>query len=230
MRTLLAKPAVPDRAIACVAAQQINFFVVNLPRQMRKREISKSRRFKPLETTRLRLVLPGSHDAPRLLQYYKDNKQHLAPWEPLRSDEFYRKPFWVAETAKVKDDFLNDRSLRLALLDRFDPDGPILGQCSLNNIVRGSFQACHLGYSLHYQAEGKGLMCEALTAVIAHAFNDLRLHRIMANYIPTNERSARVLQRLGFVVEGYARDYLFLAGKWQDHVLTSLINPSWSIE
>jgi ribosomal-protein-alanine N-acetyltransferase len=52
----------------------------------------------------------------------------------------------------------------------------------------------------------------------------------MANYIPCNERSARVLKRLGFEVEGYARDYLFLAGNWQDHVLTSLINPSWRVD
>ena len=35
------------------------------------------------------------------------------------------------------------------------------------------------------------------------------------------------LKKIGFTVEGYARDYLFLNGKWQDHVLTSLINPSF---
>lgn len=38
-------------------------------------------------------------------------------------------------------------------------------------------------------------------------------------------RAARVLQRLGFTIEGTAKDYLFLAGRWQDHILTSLINP-----
>jgi ribosomal-protein-alanine N-acetyltransferase len=180
-----------------------------------------------LETARLRLVLPEPADASRVVRYYEENREHLAPWEPLRADEYYTEAFWLVEIAKVRDDFLNDRSFRLVLVDKSDPAGSILGQCSLNNIVRGSFQACHLGYSLHHQAEGKGLMFEALTALIAHAFNEMRLHRIMANYMPHNERSAHVLQRLGFVNEGYARDYLFLAGKWQDHVLTSLINPSW---
>jgi ribosomal-protein-alanine N-acetyltransferase len=112
------------------------------------------------------------------------------------------------------------------LLDKFNPDGPILGQVSLRNVIRGAFQACHLGYSLDQQAVGKGLMFEALTTVITYAFDEMSLHRIMANYIPTNDRSGRLLRRLGFVVEGYARDYLFLAGKWQDHVLTSLVKPA----
>jgi ribosomal-protein-alanine N-acetyltransferase len=39
-----------------------------------------------------------------------------------------------------------------------------------------------------------------------------------------NERSGRLLERLGFVREGYARDYLLIAGRWQDHILTSLTN------
>ena len=184
--------------------------------------------FTPLETARLRLVLPDATDASRLLRYYEENKQHFAPWQELRSDEYYTEAFWIAEIARLQEDFLNGRSLRLVLLDKFDAAGSILGQCSLSNIIRGAFQACYLGYSLHHQAVGKGLMSEALTALIAYAFNDLRLHRIMANYMPSNERSARVLQRLGFQVEGYARDYLFLAGRWQDHIMTSLTNPSWS--
>ena len=45
--------------------------------------------------------------------------------------------------------------------------------------------------------------------------------------MPTNERSARLLRRLGFAVEGYARDYLLLDGQWRDHVMTALINRDW---
>lgn len=73
-------------------------------------------------------------------------------------------------------------------------------------------------------------MEEALRAAIRYAFADLRLHRVMANYMPANERSGRVLRRLGFTVEGYARDYLRIAGAWEDHVLTSFTNPDWGSE
>ena len=71
------------------------------------------------------------------------------------------------------------------------------------------------------------LMTEAVAAAIRYAFEDLRLHRVKAAYLPTNERSGRLLRRLGFVVEGYARDYLLIQGRWQDQVLVALINPDW---
>lgn len=70
-------------------------------------------------------------------------------------------------------------------------------------------------------------MAEILAEALSFAFNTLKLHRIMANYVPTNERSARLLKRLGFAIEGYAKDYLYLDGTWKDHVLTSLTNPNW---
>jgi [ribosomal protein S5]-alanine N-acetyltransferase len=70
-------------------------------------------------------------------------------------------------------------------------------------------------------------MREALQAGIRHVFGELNMHRIQANYVPWNRRSGGLLRRLGFSVEGYARDYLYLDGEWQDHVLTSLTNPHW---
>lgn len=182
--------------------------------------------FKSLETPRLRLILPEPADASRIIRYYEENKQHLAPWETSRADEFYTEDFWVAEIRQLREEFANGESLRLCLVDRIDPDGMILGQCALRNIIRGAFHGCYLGYSLHHEAVGKGLMFEALSAVIPFGFNEMGLHRIMANYIPANERSGQLLRGLGFTVEGYARDYLFIAGKWQDHILTSLINPN----
>jgi ribosomal-protein-alanine N-acetyltransferase len=58
-------------------------------------------------------------------------------------------------------------------------------------------------------------------------FEQQKLHRIMANYMPSNKRSARLLQKLGFVIEGHAKKYLLINGQWEDHVLTSLTNENW---
>jgi len=71
-------------------------------------------------------------------------------------------------------------------------------------------------------------MMEALRGTIPVAADRLSLHRIMAGYVPDNARSARLLQRLGFEVEGYARDYLWINGAWRDHVQTALILPDAS--
>ncbi|MDG2718812.1 30S ribosomal protein S5 alanine N-acetyltransferase, partial [Vibrio parahaemolyticus] len=54
--------------------------------------------------------------------------------------------------------------------------------------------------------------------------------RIQAGYMPHNKRSEAVLEHVGFNREGYAKDYLLINGEWQDHVLTSLINPNWQPE
>lgn len=109
--------------------------------------------------------------------------------------------------------------------DASDPNTTIVGWLSFTNIIRSVFQATHLGYKLAEHAQHHGYMTEAARAGIDFAFGTLRIHRIMANYLPHNRRSSAVLGRLGFEREGYAKSYLFINGKWRDHILTSLVNP-----
>jgi len=69
-------------------------------------------------------------------------------------------------------------------------------------------------------------MFEILEGAIHYMFTDQAIHRVMANYIPGNERSEKLLSRLGFEREGLAKSYLQIDGRWRDHVLTSKVNPS----
>jgi ribosomal-protein-alanine N-acetyltransferase len=66
-------------------------------------------------------------------------------------------------------------------------------------------------------------MTEAVRTLIPFAFGTLRLHRLEAACIPTNAASTRLLEKLGFVREGLARQYLCINGLWQDHLLYALI-------
>jgi ribosomal-protein-alanine N-acetyltransferase len=70
-------------------------------------------------------------------------------------------------------------------------------------------------------------MSRALKLAVRYMFSIQNIHRIMASYMPRNQRSEAVLNRLGFKREGFAKDYLLIDGKWEDHNLTSLINPNW---
>ncbi len=182
-----------------------------------------SRPFAPILTERLQIVLPDIEDAARQLAYYEANREHFAPWDPTRDASFYtldRMERWIRDN---RDAAMRGAGFHFILQMRGDSSGPFVGTIGLSNVVYSAFRAAHLGYSLDRNGVGSGYMHEALTAVIAYAFGTLDLHRLMANYQPHNERSASVLRKLGFSVEGFARDYLFLAGQWRDHVLTSLV-------
>ncbi|MFT6056065.1 MAG: ribosomal-protein-alanine N-acetyltransferase [Pseudohongiellaceae bacterium] len=107
-----------------------------------------------------------------------------------------------------------------------DTQSYVIGTCSLSNIVRGVFMACHIGYSCAERYEGQGFMKKIVKHAVSYSFDELKLHRIMANYMPVNDRSGGLLNNLGFQQEGLAKEYLLINGKWEDHVLTSLLNPN----
>jgi ribosomal-protein-alanine N-acetyltransferase len=163
-------------------------------------------------------------DVPAIVRYYRANRAFHGPTSPARPAAFFTEAYWRRQVRRHAADLRADRALRFFI---FDGDGAVLGSVNFNNFVRGAFQACHLGYALDRRAQGRGIMTEALRLAIAHVFGPMRFHRVMANHLPTNRRSARVLARLGFRVEGRAREYLLIRGRWRDHVLTSLVNPRW---
>ncbi len=96
---------------------------------------------------------------------------------------------------------------------------------SFSGIVHDEFDCCWLGYRMDRALQGRGLMHAALAPAIAAMFERHRLHRILASHQPDNLRSAAVLRRLGFGIEGYSRDFMKVNGEWKDNVLLSLIAP-----
>jgi [ribosomal protein S5]-alanine N-acetyltransferase len=177
-----------------------------------------------VSTTRLRIAATRPDDGPLLAAYYRKNRAHLEPWEPPRFPEITTETYWQQRLAAYALDHARGQALHLLL--REPTQSAVVGAVNLGHISRGAFQACYLGFGLDAELVGRGLMHEGLTAIIAVAFERLSIHRIMANHLPDNHRSAALLRRLGFVVEGFAEKYLFIAGDWRDHVLTALTNPA----
>jgi ribosomal-protein-alanine N-acetyltransferase len=172
-----------------------------------------------------RLVLrePRDEDAPALLAYYVRNDERFARWEPERVDDLDYHLRWIAWR---RGESALGRGRSFLALDPAANDA-LAAIVNLYQIDHGASHSAVLGYSADGGYEGKGYASEAVQAVVKHAFETLQLHRVTANYQPTNERSAKLLRRLGFVVEGYARDMLYMRGTFRDHVLTSLANPAW---
>ena len=178
-----------------------------------------------IDTARISLRLPPAGAAARVVRFLEANRERHARFEPPRSPRFFTEEHWRARLAQSVEEWRAGTSLRLFAFLRGEADGPVVGRISLAPIERGPFQSARLGYAVDAGHEGRGLMREALGAVAKHAFEVMGLHRLEANHDPANERSARLLRRAGFAVEGYARDYLFIGGAWRDHVLTALHDP-----
>ncbi len=179
--------------------------------------------FLPIETERLLLRIPEPGEAQKMVDYVSENRDHLLPWEPLRPETHYTLQHWQKELKDMHNEFILGQSARFSIfLKEGNPD-VIIGVCNFTTVLRGAFQACFLGYSLDYRYQGQGVMNEALDAAVNFVFEHFKLHRVMANYMPRNERSGKLLKKLGFTVEGFARDYLKIAGEWEDHILTAKI-------
>jgi [ribosomal protein S5]-alanine N-acetyltransferase len=182
------------------------------------------RKLPRLCSDRLQVRLLEPHEADLMVRFRIENRDHLERWEPRRGPEFFTEGFWEIHLRLTLRDFRAGASASFVLLSPNEDE--VLGVCNYTNIVRGTFQSCHLGYALAEKHESKGIMFEALSLTNAYVFDSLGLHRVMAAYLPHNERSGKLLDRLGFEKEGLARKYLKINGRWEDHVLTSLINDA----
>ncbi len=166
-------------------------------------------------------------DALRYLAYFERNRAHLEPWEPEHDDSFLTEAYWRERVHVHVEDRARGTTQRMCIFEKPDEDS-LAGLITLSSVTaRAPVWNARVGYSMDKNKEGRGLLSEALGLVVRHAWDDLKLKRLLAGYVPHNARSAHVLERAGFVKEGYHREYLYVGGKWEDHVETSLINHAW---
>ena len=149
------------------------------------------------------------------------SRKFLTPWEPIwPSDDLTRGAF-RRRLRRHSEEI--DRDEAYPFLIFREADKALLGGLTLGQIRRGVAQAGTLGYWMGEPYAGQGYMGRAARATAAFGFATLRLHRIEAACIPHNTASVRLLERVGFHREGYARAYLRINNVWQDHLLFALL-------
>lgn len=100
----------------------------------------------------------------------------------------------------------------------------LIGTVCYLNIKKENYRS-ELGYALHPDHWGKGVMNEVLEAVINYGFKEMKLHSIEANINPANIGSQKLLEKHGFVREAYFKENFFWQGEFLDSAIYSLINP-----
>jgi ribosomal-protein-alanine N-acetyltransferase len=154
-------------------------------------------------------------DAADMARLYRENREFLRPYEPVRDETFFtelgQRELWDANEGR-----------RLAGLDYLfviEVDGEPVGRVNLNNVVRGVFGSCNLGYFVSHRWNGHGIARRAIGAAVHRGFTEFELHRVEAGTLLDNLRSQKVLLRNQFRLFGIARRYLRIDGRWQDHAL-----------
>jgi ribosomal-protein-alanine N-acetyltransferase len=155
-------------------------------------------------------------DGAALSRAYLANREHLAPWEPTRTDAFFTVASQEQHAEQCVEDAAAGRSIRFVIES---DDGEIRGRMNINNIVRGAFWSADLGYWVDASRLHRRLASRAVAQVIEHCRTELRLHRLQAATLLHNVGSQRVLVGNGFERIGMAPKYLRIAGEWQDHLL-----------
>ena len=167
------------------------------------------------------LRLPVMDDHAQWAAVRSASRHFLIPWEPTwPSDDLTRAAFRY-RVKRYYRDMREDTGYAFFVFTA--NDRRLAGGLTLSHVRRGVAQTASLGYWIGADLARQGLMTAAVAAIVPFAFRVLRLHRLEAACLPTNAASLALLRRSGFAEEGYARDYLRINGRWQDHVLFAII-------
>ncbi len=185
------------------------------------RSISTSTANPTLRSDRVMLRAPAIGDFPQWAKLREDSRSFLAPWEPIWPADDLTKLAFRRRIRRYQREIRNGTGYPFFV---FSPDGEtLLGGLTLSHVQRGVAQSAALGYWMGAPFAGKGHMSAAVRTVIAFGFDTLHLNRIEAACLPHNNPSMGLLEKVGFHREGYARKYLCIDGRWQDHVLYGLV-------
>jgi aminoglycoside 6'-N-acetyltransferase len=176
-----------------------------------------------LVTERLRITPFRVSDTPHFHAYRNEPEtarfqSWSVPYSRKDADDFV---LWAAD-ASLKD---FEGSCQFAIRDRLT--GELFGDIAILGDLSNGRQAM-LGYTLAGRFQGQGFALEACTAMLSHAFGVWKLHRIAADTDPRNSASIRLLERLGFRLEGQMLEcYPEPDGSWLDSNLYAMLAREW---
>lgn len=168
---------------------------------------------------------PHLADGHRWIELRNANREILEQWEPtiLHWEKYHRLGTWKKIVRLSREKTHHARNWTFII----EYEGTMVGQVSLNNIVRGAILSVSCGYWLDKKYWGGNIATAATSIAIRYAFEVLGLHRVEATVQMHNIASTRVLEKNGFHQEGLLERYMHVHGNWCDHLLFALTVEQW---
>jgi len=167
------------------------------------------------------LRLPAAGDYSQWAVLRSASREFLKPWEPRWPHGDLTRIAYKQRIRRYARDMRDDAAYSFFIFQTGSQ--ALLGGLTASNVRRGVAQTASIGYWIGSEHAGKGHMSDAVSAFLPYAFQNLKLNRVEAACLPENTPSIRLLRRCGFTEEGYARSYLQIDGRWQDHLLFAIV-------
>jgi ribosomal-protein-alanine N-acetyltransferase len=175
-----------------------------------------------LEGRRTVLRAPAPSDWRSWAELRSQSRAFLTPWEPIWGADALTETMYQRRVRRQQAEWRADEAYHFHVFEqRF---GRIVGGIGLTNVHRGVAMTGSLGYWAGEPYARKGYTSDAVRTVLRFAFGQLGLHRVEAACVPDNDPSRCLLEKVGFLREGYARAYLKIAGQWRDHLTFAILD------
>jgi ribosomal-protein-alanine N-acetyltransferase len=176
--------------------------------------------FPTIDTERLHLRRTTLQDDEAMMQLRIDDaaNKYLDRARPTHLSEMHEL------VKKIDDGIDNNTAISWTITLKEQPE-KLIGNISFHKTDAAHHRA-EIGYMLMPEHWRKGLVSEAIKAVIAYGFNAMNLHSIEANINPRNEPSRNILLKHGFVKEAYFKESYHYNGKFLDSEIYSLLKSN----
>lgn len=150
-----------------------------------------------------------------------ESREFLEMWEPTWPADALSRLGFRRRIRLYQRDARADQAYAFFIFS--EADNQLVGGITYSNIRRGVTQSASAGYWVGRRFARQGVMSAAICLTLDWAFGEMGLHRVEAACLPENIPSADLLLKCGFTEEGYARRYLRINGRWQDHRLFAIL-------
>ena len=178
------------------------------------------------EFDNISLRILDKHYASMILPFYDKNKEIFEQYETDKPFNFYTLEFQTKLIAAEYEGFLHGNYIRFYLFDKNIPN-QIIGTISFSDMKRSAFFSCQIGYKIDSDYINQGYGFKMLTNSIRIMVSEFNLHRIGAYILPGNEPSIKLVEKVGFELEGIAKSYVLMNGKWIDHLYYAYVSTAY---